>query len=175
MGADAFMIAKNLIIKYGLLLGITKVIIELLNYAFGDLYVRPPWVGILGFLAFIGFIIWAIKDFKDLNEGYLNLGDAIKTGLGVSLIAGFIGAVFMYILIHYIEPDFIQKSLEAQEQLMLEKNPDMDEATLEMALDMTKKFMTPASILSITLAGTLIGGLLVSLIAGLIMQKKEEI
>ena len=166
--------SKNLIIKYGLLLGFTKVIIELLNYAFGDLYIRPPWVGILGFLAFIGFIIWAIKDFKELNKGYLNIGNAIKTGLGVALISGIIGAIFMYILIHYIEPDFIEKSLAAQEQLMLEKNPDMDEATLEMALDMTKKFMTPASILSITLAGSLIGGLIISLIGGLIMQKKKS-
>ncbi len=164
---------KNLIVKYGLLLGISKVIVELLNYAFGDLYVRPWWVGLLGFALFVGFIVWAINDYKALNDGYLRVNEAIKTGLGISLIAAVIGAIFLYVLIYYIEPGFIEKSLEVQEQLMLEKNPDMDEQTLEMALDMARKFMNPFFLFAATIAGTLIFGLIISLIAGLVMQKKE--
>ncbi len=172
---DEKSIIRQIALKYGLLLGFGKVLVELLNYNFGDIYKRPGWVGIVGFALFIGLIIMAIKEFKTANNGYLKVGQAVKTGLGVSLIAAIIGAVYMFVFLKYIEPGFIDNYMQVQEQVMLEAKPDMSEEDLELAMSMARKFTTTGMLVTMTLAGTLLGGLFYSFIAGLIMQKKEEL
>ena len=72
-----------------------------------------------------------------------------------------------------IEPDFYAKMAEYQEQVMLEKFPDMPEEQLEKALEMTQKFSSPGMMAAFALGGSLLFGLIISLIAGLILKKEE--
>lgn len=166
--------AKNTMLTYGLYLGITSIIISVLNYSFGNIY-KPHWsVNVLTYLVMIGFIVLGLKAFKEANNGFLKLGQAIKIGLGIALISGIISIIYFLVFSKFIEPDFITNLREFQEQVMLEKFPDMDEAIIEKQIEMSNKFMSPGIMSAFVLAGSLIMGLIFSLIAGLIMKKDED-
>ena len=166
--------AKKIMLTYGLYIGILSIIVNLVNYSFGNLF-EPHWgVMVVGMLIFIGFVVYGIKVFKDLNNGFLKLGQAIKLGLGIALVAAIVGIVYQFLLMYVIEPDYLTKMAEFQEQAMYEKFPDMPEEQLEQAIQMSKKFSGPGILVVMSLAFNLFFGLIVSLIAGAIMKKEEQ-
>ena len=166
--------ARKTMISYGIMLGISSIILSVLNYSFGNIY-KPHWVfSALGPLLFIGFIIYGIKALKLNNGGFLKLAQAIKIGLGIALIAGIIAGLYQFIFMNYIEPDYMTKATEFQEQMMYEKFPDMDEAIIEKQLEITQKFSKPGIMIAFSIAGSLIMGLIIALIAGLFMKKDEN-
>ncbi len=166
--------ARKTMLSYGVMLGIASIILSVLNYSFGNIY-KPHWAfNVLGPLLFIGFIIYGIKAFKLSNEGFLKLSQAIKIGLGIAIIAGIISGLYQFVFMNYIEPDYMTKVAEVQEQMMYEKFPDMDEAIIEKQLEITQKFSNPGIMVAFTIAGSLIMGLIISLIAGLFMKKDEN-
>ncbi len=166
--------ATKTMLSYGTMLGIASIILSVLNYSFGNIY-NPHWIfATLGPLLFVGFIVYGIKAFKLSNEGFLKLGQAIKIGLGIALIAGIIASIYQFVFMNYIEPDYMTKVAEVQEQILYEKFPDMDEALIEKQLEITQKFSSPGILLAFSLAGSLIMGLIISLIAGLFMKKEDN-
>ena len=167
--------SKKIILNYGLLLGLALVILNVVNYSFGDIYEQSPIVGAIGYALFIGFIVKGIRDYKALNNGFLKIGEAFKIGLGVALIAGIIISLYQYILMTYLEPDFIAKAAEVQERIMLETNPDMSDDQLDMALKMSEMISKPTILTALRVISNLIGGLIVALVTGLIMKKEADL
>ena len=165
--------ATNTMLTYGIYLGISSIILSVANYSFGNIY-EPHWsVNIISYLLIITFIVLGIKFFKDYNNGFISLGQAVKIGLGIALISGVLSVIYFILFANFIEPDFITNLGEVQEQMMYEKFPDMDEAIIERQIEMSKKFMSPGIMSALVLIGSLIAGLIISLIAGLIMKKEE--
>ena len=167
---------KPIMLRYGIILGFLTVLASVLSYVIEgtEQIERPFWEKALGYIIIIAIIIMAIKKFKELNNGNLTIGEAIKTGVGVALIGGLIVSVYIFIFFSYIEPDFINRIMEMTQEKMIEQNPDMPEEQMEMALSMTSKFMSPIAMMLFSIIGNLIMGLIISLIAGLIMKHKEE-
>ncbi len=166
--------ATKIMLTYGFYIGVLSLIVNLVNYSFGNLF-KPHWgVGVVGALIFIGLMVYGIYEYKSKNNGLLKLGQAIKIGLGMALVAAIIGIIYQMILMYVIEPEYMSKMAEFQEQAMYEKFPDMPEEQLEQALEMSKKFSGPGMIVAMSLAMSLFFGLIVSLIAGLIMKKDEN-
>jgi hypothetical protein len=164
---------KSIMLTYGLYLGIASVILAVANYSFGNIY-KPHWaVNTISYLLMIALIVLGLKAFKDHNNGFLKLGQAIKLGVGIALISGILGAIYFFVFSSYIEPDFSTKMADFQEQMMLEKFPDMDEAIIEQQLEMSRKFMSPGIMAGMAVVVNIIMGLIISLIAGLIMKKEE--
>ena len=166
--------ATKTMLTYGFYIGILMVIVSLLNYSFGNIF-KPHWsVSLVGSLIFIGLMVYALREYKALNDGFLKLGKAIKIGLGIALVSALIGIVYQFILMYVLEPDYMVNMAAFQEQAILEKYPDWDEAQLEAAVNMSKKFTGPGMLVAMSLAGSLFFGLIVSLIAGLIMKKDKN-
>ncbi len=165
--------ATKIMLTYGLYLGILSIIVSVANYSFGNIY-KPHWsINIVNYLIMIAFIVMGLKAFKDQNEGFLKLGQALKIGIGIALVAAILSLIYFVIFVNYIEPDFISKLGDFQEQMMYEKFPDMDEAIIEKQIEMSRKFMSPAIMSAFILIGSLFLGLIFSLIAGLIMKKDQ--
>lgn len=166
--------ATKIMLTYGFYIGVLSLIVNLVNYSFGNLFKSHWGVGVVGALIFIGLMVYGIYEYKSKNNGLLKLGQAIKIGLGMALVAAIIGIIYQMILMYVIEPEYMSKMAEFQEQAMYEKFPDMPEEQLEQALEMSKKFSGPGMIVAMSLAMSLFFGLIVSLIAGLIMKKDEN-
>ncbi len=164
--------AKSVIINYGLYLGIASVLISVIVYALGMQYDQDWKMGSLGIIAMAVIIFLGIKKYKELNSGYLTIGQALKTGIGIALIGGIISVIYSFIFMNFIEPDFMANTMEKAEQQMIEKYPNLTDEQIETQIEMMQKFSTPAITSAFALIASLFIGFVISLISGFI-QKKE--
>ena len=165
--------AKNFVLNYGILLGIISVILGVIMYVTND-YIDPSLIySAISFLILIGVISFGMNAFKTENGGFLNLGDALKVGIGIAVIGGIITAVWSYLLMNYIEPDYMLQMMDVSREKMMESNPNLTDAQMNSMMEMSAKFTTPWMIMAFSLIGNLFFGLLISLIAGLIMKNKN--
>ncbi|MCH9660785.1 MAG: DUF4199 domain-containing protein [Bacteroidetes bacterium] len=166
---------KKIAINYGLLLSLSTIALSCIVYALGLSAEQPWWQSALNFVFMIAFIVLGIKQYKQDNQGFLSLGEALKNGLAIALVAGIIGSIFTYIFVTYIEPDFVQQLLEVTEEKMIDSNPNMSDEQIEMALTMTEKMMSPTIMTAIGIIASLFFGFIVSLIAGLVMKQNRPV
>lgn len=164
---------KKIALNYGALWGLAGIASLIVAYVM-DAHVGTNYVkSIIDTLIMIAAIVFGLKAFKNANQGYMSLGEALKTGLGISVVAGIIGAVFFYIFISFIDPEMIEKMLAFQREQAILQNPDIDMNALDQGMEMSKNFMQPWLMSTFAILGTLFFGFIVSLIAGLIMKRSN--
>ncbi|MDC8000444.1 DUF4199 domain-containing protein [Aequorivita todarodis] len=162
---------KKIALNYGVLLALLSIALQVISYVLDVHIDRPWWLTVLQLLISVSVIVYGIKAFKTENSGFLTLSQALKAGLAISLVAGIIAVIFNFIFMNYIDPDFIQKTLDFSREQMLEKNPDMTQEQIDMAMSMSAKFMSPWIMSAFAIIATLFFGFIISLFAGLIMKK----
>lgn len=166
--------STQIMLNYGLILGFVSIILSVANFAFGDIY-RPHWsIQVVTAVISIALMVMGIKKFKEGNGGLLSLGQALKIGLGISLISGLVSLVYLFVFTNYIEPEFYTNMAAVQEQIIMEKNPNMSDEQIEMSVGMMKKMMGFGATSIYVMVLSLFFGFIVSLISGLIMKKSEE-
>ena len=164
--------SKQIMLNYGIMLGLASIILNVIIYAMGMTY-APHWsVGLIGIAIMIGFIVMGIKNLKEQNGGFLSLGEALKTGVGIALIAGLVGVVYTLIFTNFIEPDYFAKMLEAQEQQLIDYG--MTDEQIENQLSMTEKLSGPTMAAGMAIIGSVFLGFIISLIGGLVMKHSDE-
>ncbi|RXP57600.1 DUF4199 domain-containing protein [Lutibacter sp. HS1-25] len=167
--------SKQVMLNYGLILGIISVLITVANYAFGNVY-EPHWgVSVASGIGTVAVIVLGLKAIKTNNGGFLSLGESLKTGLGIALISGLVFLIYFYVFVNFIEADYFTNMASYQEAKMIEMYPNMSDEDLENAIEMSKKFSGFGMTSAIILIMSLFFGFVVSLIAGLIMKKTEEV
>jgi amino acid transporter len=160
-------------ITYGLILGGVSVIFQLMLFFLDMHYQQPPAVGIVSIVIMIGILVYAFIQYKKQNEGFLSLSEALKIGLGISLISAIVGIVYSMVLTEVIDPSTMQKSLDFQFETMRAENPEMTQDQINMARDMAEKFSGPFIRSAFQLIGALFIGFIISLIGGLIVKKSR--
>ncbi len=114
----------------------------------------------------------ALKTFKKDNSGYISLSQALKTGLGVAVIAGVISAIYAYIHYSYVYPEFLQMIKDQQRAAMIE-NGQMSDEQIEQSIQMMSFTTTPFFLSTATLIMSVFFGFITSLVIGLIIKKKD--
>ena len=98
---------KNIMITYGLLLGGISIVFNLMLFFLKMHYEQSTAVGIVSVVIMIGVLLFAFIQYKKSNEGSISLSEAIKIGLGVSLISAILGIIYAFILYIPIVPIII--------------------------------------------------------------------
>ncbi len=156
--------------NFGLILGVISVIFGIMLYTLDMHYQRNTAVTIVGVLITIVVLFFAINQFKKNNDGYLTLSEALKVGVGAALIAALIGVVYQYALANFIDPNFMDKAMDAQ---MAEAvaNGSMSSTDVEQGKEMGKKFFWVGY--PIYLIVSVLFGLIISLVIGLVIKKNK--
>ena len=165
--------SKGIIINYGLLLGILSIALSVIMYITNN-HLQPGFISTaVSFLVTIVIIVLGINAFKKANGTFLSLSQALKVGLGIALIAGILGGVWQLLLVTVIEPEFLTQIADLQREEMMQRFPNMSESQMNDALEMSQKFSSPWIMMAMAIIGSLFFGFLISLVAGLIMKKKN--
>lgn len=162
---------KKIALNYGILLALLSIVTQVISYVLDVHIDRPLWLTVLQIVISVGVVVMGLKAFKTANEGYLTLIQALKIGVAISLIAGIIAVLFNYVFMNYIDPDYIQKAMDFSQEQMIEENPNMTQEQIDMAMNMSAKFMTPVVMAAFALISSLFFGFIISLVTGLIMKK----
>lgn len=161
---------KNLILTYGFLLGIGTIIVSVLKYTFGNYLEKTIIESVIGILLIIILIVYPIRIFKNSNNGYLKLSHALKIGLGVSLIAAILSAIYIYVFANFIETEFVNNLLAIEIDKL--KDRGLNGSDAKKSIEMMQKFMMPMMITGVIIMNLFLG-FLVSLFTGLILRKED--
>jgi len=164
---------KKIALNYGVYLGLASILVSVIMFALGKQHEQGWEVGLLSFAIMATIIILGIKKYKEVNGGFMTLGQGIKTGVGIALIGGVISIIYTLIFITFIEPDSLEKGMEIARQKMLD-NPNLSEEQIDAQMAMAEKFSGPGMIAAFGLLWTLFLGFIISLIGSAILQKKEN-
>ena len=162
---------KKIALNFGVLLALLSIVLQVISYVLDAHIDRPWWLTVLQLLISISVLVYGIKSFKTANSGYLTLTQALKVGLAISLIAGIISVIFNFIFINYIEPDFVQKTLDFSREKMITDYPNMTQQQIDSSLEISAKLMTPWVMSAFAIIASLFFGFIISLFAGLALKK----
>lgn len=93
--------------------------------------------------------------------------------MGISVISALIAIVYTYVLITFLDPDTIEKTIEVTQNKMLDQNPEMSQEQIDAAKEMQLKFSSIGVISTMILIFSLFLGFVVSLISGLILKRNR--
>ena len=160
-------------LNFGLILGVINVIYGLMLYALDMHYQNDTKTSLINYAFLIGIIVYGIMQFKKNNDGLMSLSEALKTGLGIALISSILVSIYGVILMQYIDPEFIDKTIEFQKQKMLQENPEISVDNVNKMYDAQKQFSGPFIISGFVIVFNLFFGFIISLIGGLILKKSQ--
>ena len=160
-------------LNFGLILGGVSLVFSLMLFFLDMHYQGETATSLMGYALLIGLILWAIMHFKKNNDGYISLSEALKTGVGAALISAIIVCIYTIVLIQYLDPEFLDKSIEYQKQKMLQENPEISVESVNKMFDMQKEFSGPFIISGFIIILNLFFGFIISLIVGLIIKKSK--
>ena len=103
----------------------------------------------------------------------MSLSEALKIGLGVSLISAIIGIIYTQLLVNVLDPDTMQKSLELSIDNMRAQNPEIPQEAIETARSIQEKMSSPLIFSAVQIIFALFFGVIISLIGGLIVKKSR--
>jgi len=164
---------NKIALNYGLILGFVSILLHVTLFALGK-HLEQDWkISVLSIAITAVVIVLGIKKYKEENSGLLSLGQGLKTGIAIAMISAVVYIVYTLIFMNVISPESMEHGLEIARQKLLE-NPNMSEEAIETALEMQKKFSSPAFLIPIMLIVSLFIGFVISMIASLIMKKTNE-
>jgi len=153
---------RNTVMRFGLFGLLTGFGIFTLHLVLGIDNLENSTNEILGYISIflsLSFIFFGIKHYRDrVNDGVISLGKAIAIGALISLLVGLGIAIADFIYTKFIDPSFF---INYEQQLIDENRAD----------EIIKMTSTTAALFMLALV-TIIG-FIISLISGLILQRKN--
>ena len=164
---------KSIIINYGIILGSISVLFQLMLFFLDMHYKNDSTAGIVSLIIMIGVLLYSFISYKKINGGYLLLSEALKIGLGVSLVSALISIIYTQILINFLDPETMRKSLDLTMDTMRSENPEIPQEALDTARSIQEKMSSPLIFSAVQIIFSLFFGFIISLISGLIVKKSR--
>lgn len=158
-------------LKYAIITALAMFIFSIILYITG-MYLNNGmnWIS---YIIMLAGLVFAVKDRRDKDlGGFISFGEGFKTGFVFCLLTGVMGAIFGLILMKFIAPDMIDEVLKKAETDMI--NQGMPDSQIEMAMDWTRKLMTPVWFSVISLVMSALIGAVLSLIVAAIFKKDNQ-
>ncbi len=163
---------KPIAYTYGLYFALVGIAGLIITYA---LSMDKNWIlSSVSSILTILILVYGIKAYKKANANILSLGQALKVGLAIAVIGGVITALYSYVHYEYVYPEFIELQKENAYNQMVESNPNLTEEQISKSMEISNLFMNSMFFSLSTVLGSLIFGLIVSLIAGLVMKNDRQ-
>lgn len=126
------------------------------------------WVGIAMFLLFILLGMREVRDARG-DQG-LSYPRALGTGLMITLFTGLFSALYSFFHFTFINPEYAQYAIQMT-RTQLEAKGNIPADQIDKIVEISAVFLKPWIIASMSLFGSLLMGLLASLITGIFVKR----
>ena len=156
---------------YGGMTGAVMIIYGVILYVL-DLNMSQS-LGLINYAILLGGIILGTKNYRDNSlGGSISYANALGYGTLVSAFAALIAAVYTYLLMGVIDPEIIEKMFTLMEEKMMEQG--LADSQIEMAIEMNRKWMTPAVMTIMVIPTYTFIGFLISLFTAIFLKKEGD-
>lgn len=167
---------KSTVIKYGGYGLLTAVVLFFLALWLGQSleYSAQEVVGYITMIASLSFIYFGIKHYRDnVNNGLVSFGKALSIGVLISALVGLGIGIADYIYTTVINPDFAQEFLDTSLATMKDTlSPEAFEIEKAKLIQQMEDYGGSGSLAFIMFITVVLIGFIISLISGLILQRK---
>lgn len=158
-------------LNYGLILGAIGVAFSLMLFLVDAHTSNSPVVQVVNIVISVAIIFWGILSFRKANAGLLSIGQALKLGAGISVVAGVLSVLYLLLLSNVLDPDFARAVTEAR-IAEAAASGNMTPEQIEQSVEMGEKFFWFGY--PVILIMSVIFGLIIGLVGGLIFKKSGE-
>ena len=153
----------------GLILGLVGVAYSLLMYFLGlSLNKTQVYVFMVIQIALLYFLLKSYRD--NYMHGQITFGQSVGASVIICLYYAVIMAVFTYILYTFIDTGLTAKQMALAEETLVKKG--MPQATIDTAMSMQAKFMKPGIMAIFVIFGSMLWGVILSLIISIFVKKE---
>jgi hypothetical protein len=153
----------------GLILALAGIAFSLLLY-FLDLTLNKS-AGYINIPIQIILLYLLLKSYRDnFLHGQITYGQSVGAGLVIFVYVAIIMAVYTYILWAFIDPGLVSKSMAMSEEAMVKKG--VPQAAIDTGMSFTAKIMKPGIMAPLSIFGTMIAGLIYSLLVSIFIKKE---
>jgi Protein of unknown function (DUF4199) len=155
----------------GLIMGIIAVIYTLIIYAIDFMF--NPYQGYVFYIIQAVALFIFIKSYREnYKNGFITYGQAVASGVVISLFTAIIYAIFIYILYAFIDTDLVNKQLAFIEETFVKAG--LPQAFIDSGLKMQKKFLQPTIYAPIKLFSSFLSGTILSLLVAIFIKKESN-
>tara|TARA_B100000029_G_scaffold254467_1_gene251278 strand:+ start:90 stop:617 length:528 start_codon:yes stop_codon:yes gene_type:complete len=166
-------ILKSTILQYGLIYGGISVAFAIMLFIMDMHYQGGNLQNWTGLIIMVGSITFAQIAYRKQNDGYINLSEAMKVGLGVTVIGILIAIIYGLFQATILDPNQMEKATEFALNQAIDQNPEMTDEMITMTKEWIEWGTSPAISTAFAFGFGLIFGGIVSLITGLIVKKSR--
>lgn len=156
-------------LQKGLLISGLLIVISVGFYLAG--FQTQKWTQWIGYLIFMSGVMWACISYGKENDNMISFGNIFSHGFKVSSIITCMMIAFSVVFV-LLYPEIKETAMDMARQEM-EKNEQITEEQIEMALSMTQKYFT-VFMIGGALVGYLIMGAIASLIGAAVTKKNPS-
>ncbi len=157
-------------LKWGLILGIVLIAYSLILFLTDN--VGNTGLGFVSYALSIGGIILAMREFRTLNGGFMTYGEGLTVGTLTSGVSGLLSALFSTFYTTVIDTGVMERMAD-QTREKLEESGVSDEV-IEQQMEFVQMFQSPGLLFVFGVIGSVILGLLLSLVIAAFMKKTKE-
>ncbi|TAL64610.1 MAG: DUF4199 domain-containing protein [Bacteroidetes bacterium] len=153
----------------GLIMGLAGIAYSLLIYFLNLTFNKAQ--GIVFVLIQIGLLYFLLKSYRDnFRHGQITYGQSVGAGVIICLYYSLIMAVFTYILYTVIDSGLVSKQLAFAEEAMVKKG--IPQSAIDAGMAIQTKIMKPAIMAPISIFGSMIWGVIISLLVSIFIKKE---
>ncbi len=158
-------------LKYGALSAVVIMVYSTILYVSG--LSQNKVLSSLSFLVMIVAIVWAMKDFREKNKGFMSYGEGLGLGALTSAVMGLLSSAFTMFYIQFIDNNLLAQGMDQVREDMEKRG--MDDAQIDQAMELSQKFMSPGVVFVMGVFGYLLMGFIVSLIISAILRRDKPV
>ncbi|GAB2544448.1 DUF4199 domain-containing protein [Rufibacter soli] len=156
-------------IRYGLITGFISIIYSLLLFVTG-LHLNKGFSYLAILIPIVG-IVFAYRNFKNENGGFMSYGQGLGTGTILGAVSGVMSSIFSYIYIKFIDGSIMEQIRNGSIEEMEQKG--LSDEQIDNAIKITEKFSTPEMMFLFGLIGAVFMAFLISLIVAAVMKNNR--
>lgn len=163
--------SARLALKWGGILGLVLILITLIMYITSP--AGSPGFSALTLIAMVAFLSLALLEYRRTNEGFITYGEGMSIGALLSAVAGLLSSAFITFYNVVIDPTIQQRATELAREEMEKRN--ISDEQIDQSMEMMQKFQSPGILFVAQVFGTIIMGVLLTLIVAAIVRRNRPV
>jgi Protein of unknown function (DUF4199) len=153
----------------GLILALEGIAFSLVLYFFDMTFNKS--IGYVNIPIQFALLYFLLKSYRDnFMHGQITYGQSVGAGVVMFVYVAIIMALYTYILWAVIDPGLAKKSLAMAEEAMVKKGTP--QSAIDAGMAFTAKIMKPGIMAFLSIFGSIIGGLIYSLLVSIFVKKE---
>ncbi|GLU56658.1 DUF4199 domain-containing protein [Dyadobacter frigoris] len=158
-------------LKYGVLTSVAIMVFTTILNISGQS--QNKWLAMISYVIMIVGIVLAMKEFREINKGFMTYGEGLGLGSLVSAILGFFASMFAMVYIKFIDPTIMTQTLDKARADM--EAQGLDDSQIDRFMETSEKFSSPGIMFAAGVFGYLIMGFIFSLVIAAIVRREKPV